>query len=379
MEQIASYILRPGSHALGPPPPEILKLFPLVGAHRLTQVSLKNMLNLNTNNILTVLHNTQATKCSDPRDRLYAILGIASSADVDINYSISAQVVYQNWAEMRIRRTNSLDILSACADSSGSGDLPSWVPDLRNSFGQDKTLWMWEHLIGPQLVSKSYSGVTTSCESLSFSHDRRKLSVQGIFISPVALITRAGDCVANLRDPTDLKPRLLEIIAGWKDQVSTHINVNDFGTFHQAVLRKYPWIPPYTWDSMKKEYAVWSGCRSTIQSLSNDGVLNPQVHESALKNFERSLFSKLHGCQMFVTETSGLCGIVAANCHVLPGDEVVILTGGLTPFVIRKVFGTKYRLITPCYLDGGMDCMVFGVFGSLSNRNSHLSVIITLI
>jgi hypothetical protein len=359
LEQIASYILRPGSHRLGSPPPNILKLFPLIGAHRLTQVSLKNMLNLDTNNILTVLHNTQTTRCSDPRDRLYAILGIVSdTADVDIDYSIPTREVYRNWAEKWIRRTNTLDILSACADSSQSGDLPSWVPDLRSPFGQDKPLWMWAHLIGLQYTRLS----RISYRSLAFSEDGKELSITGCWLGRIALITRAGDGVANLRDPTDLKSRLLEIIAGWKDQVSSHIDVDNFGTFHQALLRKDSSTHRSLWDSTKKEYAVWSGCASTLESLSNDGILEPQAQESALKDFERSLFSKLHGCQMFVTETRTVsqCGIVAANCHVLPGDSVAVLDGGLTPFVLRLISATKYRLITPCCLDGQMDWIWFG-------------------
>jgi hypothetical protein len=238
LEQIASYTLRPGLHPLGPPPPQIHKLFPLVGAHRLTRVSLKNMLNLDTNNILTVLHNTQATKFSDPQDRLYAILGIVSDTlDVDTDYSISVQEVYRNWTEKWIRRTNTLDILSACTDSSRSGDLPSWVPDLRSPFGQDKPLWMWAHLIGPQYTCLS----RTSCRSLAFSEDGKEPSIPGSWLGKVALITRASDGVVNLRDPIDLKSRLLEIIAGWKDQVFSHIDVDDFGARHQAVLRNYPW------------------------------------------------------------------------------------------------------------------------------------------
>jgi hypothetical protein len=79
---------------------------------------------------------------------------------------------------------------------------------------------------------------------------------------------------------------------------------------------------------------------------------------------------------MFLTETSGLCGIVAANCHVLSGDEVTILAGGPTPFVLRRISATKYRLITPCYLDGEMDCMT--LLGSLLH-NKHLSKIINLV
>jgi hypothetical protein len=114
---------------------------------------------------------------------------------------------------------------------------------------------MWTHLIRSQYTF----GFKTSCESLAFLRDRKELSIEGNLIGPIALITSAGDAVTNLKDQTDFKSRLLEIIAGLKNQVSSHINVNDFGTFHQAVLREYLWTPPSTWYSMKKEYAVWSG------------------------------------------------------------------------------------------------------------------------
>lgn len=93
------------------------------------------------------------------------------------------------------------------------------------------------------MAEKSPHGTRTSCLSLASSQDGKELSIAGSFLSRITLIIRAGDGAVNLRDPTDLKSRLLEIIVGWKDQVFSHINVNDFGTFHQAVLRKYPWIP----------------------------------------------------------------------------------------------------------------------------------------
>ena len=138
LERAAKFILRPGEALLTP---HVRKLFPLIGAARITQVSLQSMFNVDTTNILTILHNTQNTKCSDPRDRLYAILGVVDDTqDIDIDYSIPVDQVYRNWAKKRIMRTKALDILNACADSSNSGDLPSWVPDLRKPFGQNKVL-----------------------------------------------------------------------------------------------------------------------------------------------------------------------------------------------------------------------------------------------
>lgn len=92
-------------------------------AHRVAHVSLKSIFSVNTQNILTFLYNTQLTKCSDSRGRVFAILGIVDDTDnVEIDYSIPVQAVYRNWAAKRTLRTRTFDILAAVADSSRSGD-----------------------------------------------------------------------------------------------------------------------------------------------------------------------------------------------------------------------------------------------------------------
>lgn len=125
LEAAATYILRPRGI---PIPPHMRKLLPLMGAHRVIPVSVKSMWNVDEKNILTILQSTQETKYLDPRDRLYTILGIVrDKEDFEIVYSIPVTQLYRKLAKKRIMRTNTLDILSACADSSRFGDLPSWV------------------------------------------------------------------------------------------------------------------------------------------------------------------------------------------------------------------------------------------------------------
>jgi hypothetical protein len=50
----------------------------------------------------------------------------------------------------------------------------------------------------------------------------------------------------------------------------------------------------------------------------------------------------------------GRCaGVVAGNCGVKTGDEVWRLSGGLTPFILRRLSAApeaEQRLISPCYL-----------------------------
>ncbi|KAF4628422.1 hypothetical protein G7Y89_g9736 [Cudoniella acicularis] len=290
-------------------------------------VAMDFMLNLDKENILTILHNTQNAKFSDPRDRLYAILGVTEdNEDVEIGYSIPVEQVYRTWAEKRIRRTNTLDIFSVCADSArGSGDLPSWVPDLRRPFGQDKTLWIFSHISKRKywnnLLNIAKARRLEHCISLGISDNRSTLSIDGYRIDHITFLGRAGDAVTNLQYYTNLKPRLLEIITDWEQSFSPTPDDKNKPRFVEALLRDFE---TSKWDDiiLREAYDAWrTGYSNRISNRSKDWI-EPLFRE-ALLNFdvERSLFPRVHGCQMSSTET-GMIGIIAADTRPQVGDEI---------------------------------------------------------
>jgi hypothetical protein len=90
LEGAAEYILR---HERAPSTDAIREYLPGIGAYRLRQVTLSLA---DPTNILPVLHSTQEAKCTDPRDRLYAILGVVKDTqDIQIDYSKSVTDVYR--------------------------------------------------------------------------------------------------------------------------------------------------------------------------------------------------------------------------------------------------------------------------------------------
>jgi hypothetical protein len=58
---------------------------------------------------------------------------------------------------------------------------------------------------------------------------------------------------------------------------------------------------------------------------------------------------------MFTIE-NGRTGIVAGNCRTQIGDQLWLLSGGLTAFILRRVNHLEHRLISSCYLFGMMYC-----------------------
>jgi len=88
--------------------------------------------------LLQQLHDTRYSKATDPRDKVYALMGLLSPEDrssLMVDYTKSVSHVYMEAAEAIVRRDHSLKLLSAVQPSDHSlhgSDLPSWVPDWRS-------------------------------------------------------------------------------------------------------------------------------------------------------------------------------------------------------------------------------------------------------
>jgi hypothetical protein len=93
-------------------------------------------------NILTLLQQTKILQASDPRDKVFGLMGIADGIDEDdprfaVDYGQDCRNIYARFARNLIDESKSYDILS-CIDHSLGRDyalldnqykLPSWVPD----------------------------------------------------------------------------------------------------------------------------------------------------------------------------------------------------------------------------------------------------------
>ncbi|KAH9224125.1 hypothetical protein DL95DRAFT_453092 [Leptodontidium sp. 2 PMI_412] len=91
-----------------------------------------------------MLSRARSREGSEPRDKVFAILGISSGIDeVDetslIDYPLPVINVYQNFAEFVIQPSQNCDILSAVAITLTDG-MPSWVPGWGVEIGLSRTI-----------------------------------------------------------------------------------------------------------------------------------------------------------------------------------------------------------------------------------------------
>lgn len=128
-----------------------------------------------------LLGQSRKWQCTDPRDKVYALLGFVADLekeDMVIDYKLPVRTVYANAAKVLISKYKSLSFLcqSMLEDCPSSNNLPTWLPDW--SDGEDVL-----ELAHSALDLPSACGSLPCCAS--FSKDDTVLHVQGVKIDEV--------------------------------------------------------------------------------------------------------------------------------------------------------------------------------------------------
>lgn len=88
--------------------------------------------------LFEILLATCLDDCSDPRDKIFAVLGLAKDwlekggLAPDYRRSTTAQDIFRRFAMWDVKKNGKIRILSCAGGCKESSDLPSWAPDWRN-------------------------------------------------------------------------------------------------------------------------------------------------------------------------------------------------------------------------------------------------------
>ena len=166
-------------------------------------------------------------KCGDPRDKIFAILGICKdvrNGDITVDYSASRSVsrVYSQVSKFIIMRDRSLKLLSAC-QSYGStvAELPSWVPD-----------WSIEARFRPPTrpISRwldndeSHTSIALGGFSahVEISADLQKISAQGFLVGKISVLGTHLENDGNTIETPTTQERMFTLFKEWWPLVGTN-------------------------------------------------------------------------------------------------------------------------------------------------------------
>ena len=283
----------------------------------------------------TLLSFSKGTRCSDPRDRIFGLLGLVSRQyDITPDYTESVQAAYSASTLSIIVAEKSLDVLAYCKlphSDTSTKRLPTWCPDwssrVNMSTRRSDLLWD-EYNSGAckfQASKKAESQLYWLCgpeENGLFAYIA--LHTEGILLGTVQQI---GQITRPRGETTgDSFQNLLESCS-------------------ELIAQKRSLTPDVVQDLEKT---------ITVDDRGYPNVMLPRGAIDA-SNYERLKLDAVEGNRKFIVTGSGYMGMAPRQVEV--GDSACVLVGARVPFLLRKRDGEEfYNLVGELYLsDGFMD------------------------
>ncbi|GKT64829.1 heterokaryon incompatibility protein [Colletotrichum tofieldiae] len=339
--------------------------------------------------LLDVVKATRAFQCTDPRDHVLGILGLATDVEKDGImsrdglYSLSVQECYLRFAKSQLLEKRDLGVLS-CAPQKVISDavypwycrpyfrwrkrrlpnLPSWVPDLRHQEMDTVPTYAVRHgrfsaggtqagvidIFNDKILTCSGMIVDAVGEQSVFWFDlplpptpRRvpyPLDTMDAFFArnTLRMLNFYKACVrltSGSESVQDMSPE--QLTALWKTltcekgQLSDRIDVDLSGSFQSMVTELDAWLNSE--DPAEAE-------RARSRFVASGMVVEPTVIAFGITR------------RLSRTSKGRLCMLPR---EARPGDAVCVLLGSEVPFVIRPTRQGMYEMIGDAYVSGIMD------------------------
>lgn len=355
--------------------------------------------------LATLLEICQALEVSDPRDQIYALLGMAEKSDVVVDYSKPAKDVLTDFAAQMIKASKHLDLLRDAGvmdlQPLERFDLPSWVPT-------------WERT--PYLsLPKTYQASSNSEAAYHFDEDellgeqnRARLFANGIKCGNILEMDSAEVMIENpaqilgqhfvryklhQKYPTGipvLQAIFRTMLLDNNFSSGSRLSSKDTKTFDMAagflfMLQLMDEVKKESLYELAMSYDVSVGSSEVLPDyaesylkytgIDHDGRSMQEVLESFLGSADsktrldwpeeldlkrgqanlRSFLAEAANClesRSMFSLGRGYFGV--GPLGIQPGDMVVVLWGCDVPLVVRKVEDC-YVLVGSCFVLGFMD------------------------
>jgi hypothetical protein len=306
--------------------------------------------------LLDVMRNCRPKLSSNPRDKVFGILGVLLGKvrdEIKVNYNIPVKDVYTSIFRTVVEKTDSLDILCEAIHSptyNNKNNLPSWVPD-----------WSDNPTPSPIITTHPSFAASRDAKVVVEFTDRNRMRLSAI---PLGSIQYHGITVGTRCTVNDYLVAFLQ----WR---ACLLHAADDWNSTAGYLR---WLEQrfcYTLslDHTPKQYASaedWIDiCYHVFASLIRERnprlQIDPELEQYIGKDFkmdykERRLFLQ----ENFGSNMMGRCFCITNERRVGLGtgsmtrdDIVVVPLGCSTPVVLRPE-GSGYRFVGDVYIHGYM-------------------------
>ncbi|KAM0424974.1 hypothetical protein ACHAPT_009775 [Fusarium lateritium] len=277
--------------------------------------------------LVYLLRCTRGYQATDPRDKLFALLGLASdigSEDFFPDYSKPVQRVWEDLVKFMVTRRRSLDIICSAQFSAPSPDIPglqSWLP----SWQSPSTT----HSLGGEVTGQYLGSAAGDTKPvIDLSQFPRVLMAEGIAVDTVELyggsITVAHECLSTIRR--------------WRYLASQRMDSKNKGCFWRAIIADRDHMGNRATDDFGRSFEAFI-----------DGPSHERLSRHS-QNFSDAVTRAVMGRRFFITR-KGRLGLGSPEIQL--GDKIVILKGCCMPLVLRAD-GECWVLVGEAYVSGIM-------------------------
>ncbi|KAL7791541.1 heterokaryon incompatibility domain-containing protein [Trichoderma ceciliae] len=292
---------------------------------------------------LRILNATRNAQASDPRDKIYGILGFFGASGTDPenifpepDYNKTAAELYADVSRAIITNTGSLDVLNSCYGffNSTIPDLPSWVAS-------------WNDTPVKYFGDEIFNAAGASSVVYEDSDDKLLLRIKGRRVDSVKLTGQLPDSIGYSNEACIELWRYWWIFASTVESYPTGDIVADVFKvtlcwggdldYRRLGLGDYK----ETFDAWLKLLTGPDDTDTIARHIFNDKEPYKYAYRATSITWGRNLGITDKGYLAMVPITSGA------------GDEIVVFQGAKLPFVVRTEDG-KSKLVGPCYIHGMM-------------------------
>ncbi len=295
--------------------------------------------------LINLLSQTRFNESTDPRDKIYGLLGIATNyGSIEPDYALSVAEVYLETVRVLIGVHDHLGVLSNCQYAKRSPDIPSWSPDW--SKPPEQNLLEWQATDGRPF----FTAAANTKPVVIPSADKKELILRGIKIDVIRKL-RSSRGFENTQNASFLPT--LELCRRMAEAVGL---VGRYPYTNQSYAQAYrdtlyadlsPYSDRADDDFNHNWYPSYMEAIQRGERFARD--TDPDIN--LLKEMAKMITWATWGRSLLVSE-NGYIGLgPKATCV---GDVICILLGGSMPYILRTK-DDRYELVGECFVHGLMD------------------------
>lgn len=305
-------------------------------------------------------------RCTNSRDHIYALLSLPNSVNIEPDYTLSPDKIWEGFAVKNLIEDQNLKFLAlpSCMARDDSGKLPSWIPAINAKMLRNP-------LSSFTIKAQCFQAGGSTTPRITVSAGHRRLHLTGRLIDTVKS-TVPGIWERPFPSAEDVLPKtgFLSQVLMWKrlwfQECKDLAADGDWANFPPAEKRKFykamisemtglrdP-APQETIDALEVYFDHIADYFNPNYTIS-DARWNTILTQGSI--IEHSVLAMAIGLR-FCKTTGGRFG--QTSHETLPGDRICVVLGAEIPYVLRPDEGGTFKLVGQCYIGGVMHGEVLG-------------------